>query len=79
MFAQSHGQADWWSSASHLIHLTSHQPTFHHSVKQNPPSKRFQNVKGIERYITTELYAFDYRFVGILERYKMFVAGVHNL
>jgi hypothetical protein len=65
LFAKSHGQAEWWSSAIHLIHLTSHQPTFHHSVKPNPPLKRFQDVKGIERNITAELnavllYTFDY-------------------
>jgi hypothetical protein len=52
-------------------------------VKENPPSKRFQDVKGVERNITAKLnavllYAFDYCFVGILERSKMFVAGVHN-
>jgi len=37
-------------------------------VKQNPPSKRFQDVKGIERNLTAELnavllYAFGYRFM----------------
>jgi hypothetical protein len=52
-------------------------------VKQYPPSKRFQDVKGIEKNLTAELnavllYAFDYCFVRILERCTMFVAGGHN-
>jgi hypothetical protein len=52
-------------------------------VKQNPPSKLFQDVKVIEKNLTVELsavflYAFDYCFVGILERCSMFVAGGHN-
>jgi len=41
-------------------------------VKQNPPSERFQDVKGIEKNLNAELNAvlfdtFDYCFVGILE------------
>jgi hypothetical protein len=51
-------------------------------VKQTPPSKRFQNVKGIEKDLTAELnavllYAFDYCFVGILGRCA-FVVGGYN-
>jgi hypothetical protein len=53
--------------------------TVHRSVKQTPPSKRFQNVKGIEKNLTAELnavllYAFDYCFVGILEGRNKIVA-----
>jgi hypothetical protein len=52
-------------------------------MKQNPPSERFQNVKGIEKNLNAELNAvlldaFDYCFVGILERCIMFVASGHN-
>jgi len=44
-------------------------------VKQNPPSKRLQDVKGIEKNPTAELNAvlldaFDYCFVGLLEKCK---------
>jgi hypothetical protein len=44
-------------------------------VKQNPPSKIFQDVKVIEKNLTVELSAvfldaFDYGFVGLLEKCK---------
>jgi hypothetical protein len=52
-------------------------------VKQNPPLKRFRDVKSIEKNLAAELnamllYAFDYCFVEISERYTMFLAGGHN-
>jgi hypothetical protein len=52
-------------------------------VKQSPPSKRFQDVKGIEKNLTAELNAvlldaFDYCFVGVLERRNRSVAVEQN-